>query len=89
MVAPASTSFGTQAAISAGDRGKIVLPSRSTGIPALGCTLIGKEVASPNSLTNGKSCSGPREQFMPMTEMPIGSNIAAAVRGSVPVTVLP
>ncbi len=83
-VAPRSTKRAACSPISSGVPGKIVRPSSSHGIPALGCTTIGRDVARAMRSTSGSMCSGPSPQFMPTAVAPAASSTRAATSGSVP-----
>ena len=66
---------------------KTVLPSTSSGMPALGCTTMGRSVKRAISCITSKSFSGPVPQLAPMMSAPAAWSITAAAEGVVPKTV--
>ena len=87
--APAAANRSANAAISAGLFRKTVLPSTSSGSPALGSTERHAGATPAIASRSGSISSGPRLQFTPTAAAPEAASTMAATSGGVPEKVLP
>ncbi len=83
------TNSSCAAASASGVSGYTARPPSLWGIPAFGMTLMGSGTFSVSQRTGWRMCSGPVEQFSPMTSTPSATRTVAAAAMSVPSSMRP